>query len=271
MQEWIDIKTDDYPAWYEIGFDPEKPAITLRIHHAFFPRLQDYLKPEAPIIILYQDPKVLALDEFILPRDADWGFGSVLKRNRLLDDATYLVWQLVLPKGREGSSQTGYNISGSLDVLFSLLSLLSGETECSNDRFQLVTCKTNTRRDIYGGWLAVEVSKKLAAWLENHLEDDLIGFAREAMKRIYFHMAGLNKREQELYRFDFRFQVSQMGRFHMDCPGNACGLDPEWTDYRPNTGYKLIPHNIDAPMQQLTLLGGIAAICDFYWQKQGLA
>jgi hypothetical protein len=58
------------------------------------------------------------------------------------------------------------------------------------------------------------------------------------------------------------FKLRKNGFFHLDCPGDACGLDP--CDSYQNTldqGYEICPHNTDNPKQQLTLLSGLAALC----------
>ncbi len=48
-----------------------------------------------------------------------------------------------------------------------------------------------------------------------------------------------------------------IGLVNISVPGNACGLDLDIDNsmnYR-DEGYNLIPHNVDTPLQQTTLLG----------------
>jgi len=55
---------------------------------------------------------------------------------------------------------------------------------------------------------------------------------------------------------------------NLDVPGDACGLDPDnYNDSDLDVGYKLVPHNIDSPLQQLTFLVGLAKLHDMMSKK----
>lgn len=48
----------------------------------------------------------------------------------------------------------------------------------------------------------------------------------------------------------------------LNCPGNACGIHPVIHWEEGENGYKFSCHNVDTPMQQLTLLAGLATLHD---------
>ena len=52
------------------------------------------------------------------------------------------------------------------------------------------------------------------------------------------------------------------GRLIMNCPGDACGIHPENWYEENDKGYEFNCHNVDSPMQQITLLAGLAALHD---------
>lgn len=79
------------------------------------------------------------------------------------------------------------------------------------------------------------------------------------MQDVYTYMRG-----GKLWPFiqrEFRVLLRRPKWVNFSCPGNACGLDPE--DYYEKSldwGYQLVPHNVDSPLQQLTLLAGVAML-----------
>jgi hypothetical protein len=59
----------------------------------------------------------------------------------------------------------------------------------------------------------------------------------------------------------FRFEISEKGGLIIDCPGDACGINPSgWSQISPDRGYKFGCHNVDTPAQQLILLIGLAVL-----------
>jgi hypothetical protein len=77
----------------------------------------------------------------------------------------------------------------------------------------------------------------------------------------FAYLIPLPKHNLEAFQLSASFKLKGRGFFHLDCPGNACGLDPSDHPESLIKGYEFCPHNTDTPKQQLTLLTGLAAIC----------
>ena len=71
--------------------------------------------------------------------------------------------------------------------------------------------------------------------------------------------------EEDLKEFGllnrFRVFMQQPKWIHLECPGDACGLDPAYHSQPSlDDGMELVDHNCDTPLQQLTLLVGLIKI-----------
>jgi len=103
-------------------------------------------------------------------------------------------------------------------------------------------------------------SRLLVGWLERlALNESELAEVSSAMQASYRKMLPfLGSLE---WSNEFRTNLYEGGRFHISCPGDACGLDP-CDEPVSGRGYKFAPHNVDTPAQQLTLLAGLAALSD---------
>jgi hypothetical protein len=109
----------------------------------------------------------------------------------------------------------------------------------------------------------------LGANLSRQFSDYLRGLAKQelpevkaAIKSVYLHMFPGWARFGDFY---FRTQVLGRGQLTIDIPGNACSLYVDGMDEGLNSyakPFKLDCHNVDGHHQQLTLLAGLAALCD---------
>ena len=72
------------------------------------------------------------------------------------------------------------------------------------------------------------------------------------------------KKVDKYDRYSFRASVDyENGWLNVSCPGDACGLNPANScGGEDGRGYEFSCHNVDSPMQQLTLIAGLAALCD---------
>ena len=140
-------------------------------------------------------------------------------------------------------------------VLFT--SLCYQDEETSADKRQTMTVQMAVHQDIYGGSLYVDLSPMARSRLSDFGQDTKLSEVTQAMFNCHIRMMG---KEKYLDTYDFLSRVSD-GYAHLNCPGNACGLGPE--EYERNDyGYRLVPHNTDSPIQQLTLLMGLAKLCE---------
>jgi hypothetical protein len=89
--------------------------------------------------------------------------------------------------------------------------------------------------------------------------------AEEAMIRVHDHMSPQKIRETIGYeRRFFRVEQQLSGNLFIHGTGDRSFIHPlsGLRPLRPNEGYTYASHNVDIPIQQLTLLTGLAAVCD---------
>ncbi len=282
LNEYFNIMREDIPAWYEISWDDENKAIVVRVHRAVLNQL-GLLTNEAPIIrILSTD---IDLSDFVPFGESNWGFGQVLEQ--IGEDDKYISFRVSLPRviwtiskakredrfGFKGLPERGYNwqaaynLSASLNVLFLALAFsLREEIIWENEIPQLVNCKLQTSKESYGGALSIRLSKALVDWLAKYQVNEDIPEASEALFEAYSAMYEF--KDEEAIAFNRHYLnarvLSIKQRITLNCPGDACGLDPDNMNEIRDRGYELVPHNTDTPIQQLTLLAGVAKLCDIY-------
>jgi hypothetical protein len=125
---------------------------------------------------------------------------------------------------------------------------------------QLLSVKTMFEQGMDGAALCGEYSVPFVNWLSSFGDGrmELTEMVR-AMKVAYTHMAG------RVYS-DFDFQAvieNNKGWLNVSCPGDRCGLHPGSSHgWNRGEGYEFSSHNVDSPIQQLTLLAGLAALSD---------
>jgi hypothetical protein len=162
-------------------------------------------------------------------------------------------------------------IALSLKVLFLAadVALLGEENEFLNsNRFQFLTISTRcTHEQFCGHGAGGHVYPGFRNWLLKKAGQPL-DEVEESLRDAYYALWEFEnkKEEREFKRFfnsDFRARISEDGRFQLDCFGNACDLSmyPDG-DLGPDHWAQFDCHNLDTVTQQLTLLAGLAALCD---------
>lgn len=241
------------PMWY--GLRVEGVDLFIDIHKQAFDFLVGFIKGNSPIIPYLQ--KNLQIPSFILPTQKFWGFGRVLRRVESKNEKEVSL-QCKIPRSKK-LWERAYSVSASLQVLFSVLDIFHYENKTDSKFFQLVAIDAMvTERKDWGGAINISVSPALCRWL-NRQEDGLHSAEiAEVMRVVHERMMG--KKFSKFFRFTAWFR--QPCWVNLECPGNACGLDPEgYENSYMDEGYSLYPHNTDSPVQQLALLAGIADIC----------
>ena len=147
-------------------------------------------------------------------------------------------------------------ISASFTVLTKLLWNCKTDTSAASP--QLLTVDTTTREGMHGGSLDGKISIPLRIWLSSFNSRTEIPEVVQAMITAYDQMLGL----RDFHIFNFRFYVRDNGKFIADCPGDACGIHPSNWYAEKGKGYEFSCHNVDTPMQQITLLSGLATLHD---------
>jgi hypothetical protein len=275
------------PCWYELSWHENDSSILFRIHSDFIKNLGKPLNKDAPIIQHLR--KDFGFGEFGCDFNKSIGFNGSFRR--VGEREGFIEYSVKLPrikkengkcesckgKGEDelveskcfscnGSGKKykyewklAYQISASFTVFFHLLSY--SEKDTSSSFPQLMTIQTVTQKESHhGGSLGGEISISLRNWLKGFGQNDHQQMPEmvKAMRIAYDAMIPL----EEYNLHDFNAYIRKGGFFIADCPGEACGLNPStWHDMK-DMGNQFSCHNTDTPVQQITLLAGLAVMHD---------
>jgi len=152
-------------------------------------------------------------------------------------------------------------VSASLTVLMSWLRYPKIDTTAKLP--QLLTLQTITQCGPHGGSLSGEISIYMKDILASFLGKVRFTEITDAMRSCYDQMVGL----REFHKWSFDAYIEN-GRFIINCPGDACGLHPsDWYE-RKGEGFEFSCHNVDSSIQQLTLIAGLAKLCDLVRDRE---
>lgn len=215
-------------------------------------------KPKVPLVNLLRSD--FSLPAFIPPPNDELGFGPVLSR---VEESRpgWVTWRCAMPackKKFEIDWNRLYAISATLNVLTTSLSIFDGKTE--EVKPQLICVRITTMHGPHGGSLSADLSKALLPWLSSQPDNSRNIDIQTTMRNTYERLSKYKVPSLSFGRFDA--MMRQPHWVNLSCPGDACGLDPEDYYTRDGRGYKLLPHNVDSPVQQLTLLMGLAVMHD---------
>lgn len=284
------IMQRDLPCWYELSWQDKPSALILKIHKDFIENQQP-LPPDSPLIKLLE--KDFELDDYNSNFSEDVGFGNVFK-NRGEDERGFVVFKAEIPQVKrvgerkcpnckgskydtdldreclycEGTGKKIYidwkpahTLSASLTILTTYLSTLEKET--SSKLPQLLTLETITQHDMHGGEFWGTIGLRFHNYLKTQTEESISQIVVPPMKNAYQKMLGASSSSLSGYRFSVLQWKN--GALCINCPGDACGINPQHdAEYsiEHGHGYKFDCHNGDTPMQQITLIAGLAALHD---------
>lgn len=266
------IMEQNAQVWYEMSYD--KGILTIQVPTRVYnsltnligssnPMKDDFLRkfsypsenPNQHILSLYPDQWIYGLSEDVTFVGESEGWVMIKA------DLPVVMWNW---DNNQVYWKSAYRVSASLAILFQMLYLY--EDELSGSDFQLLTIDLlGVDEGIYGGSLSVTISPTLKKWLSrfpdnyDHLE------IKEAMVSAHCRMAGPLLPYQE---HDFRAWVRKPYWINLSVPGNACGLDPSGYYEEEGRGFKMLPHNTDTPIQQLSLLAGLAKMYQLARQEK---
>ncbi len=294
--EYLYLERENIPCWYELGWDAKKIAIAVRVHRDFA-AIAKPIPNKCPSVrgVIKEFGFDRFFDSFCGDFSGNFGFNdSFIKQDEEGEFISFLVPvpQIEKPSlnrsfcrdcGGAGANEyiegkclscrgtgkehiidweTAYSISASFSLFFALVSLAPEKgkiTTCS--RPQLILVDTETAQKMHGGSLDGTYSIPLARWLARHEPDTEITEMAKAMMAVWKKIFG---RLSDYEKCDFRATIaSENGWLNVSCPGDRCGLHPG-SSYGPTKeeGYRFGCHNVDSPMQQITLLAGLGALCD---------
>lgn len=272
-----------FPAMYHLSYVPgAQPGILLSMAEHM---LDEYLVPaDLPIVRKLQEE--FDLPDFQSESGGDYGYGGCIKRLAVKDE--YAQFFIPIPvvdsltdedcrmcggtgthvhypdeechscRGRCKEKNMDWTTPRSISATLTLMtiSMWIVESTGSEDKPQLMMFKVGCHPGSDGSPVYAAFSSQLVGWLSLQERGSITEMA-EAMKSVWHHM----------FPFDtglmFRMEANidgEGGWLNINVPGNSSGLNPDSGSIRVGEGYCLRPHNVDNPMQQLTLLTGLAAL-----------
>ena len=255
------IALKNLPSWHELSVADNR--IEIRVHNLALISIRNNLVASR----FSGTPAELQLPPFIEPTQNSWGFGEIITAASKEDGWTTFTCPLpIIFKENESDPdwKKAYAVCATLQVLFNSLIGFEGDTSSSQSQL-LGVGYMGLDTEKMGGWgLGVKLSPRLCMWLNKKTgveEITPIQEVADAMKAAHQQM--YRRKGFAIDEYSFMAHIQAPKSLHLACPGDACGLDPEDNrDYDLETGYELVPHNMDGPLQQLTLLAGIAALHD---------
>lgn len=296
MKVYKDLKREDIPCWYELSWQEKPPAIILRVHKDFIANAP-VIPDDAPIIKQFMEGG-FGFKKFCANLEGNFGFDNAFQPGKETEE--FVEFVAVIPRIEKQTGKPCPSCKGSgkneffpedkclhcegegkewkiywcpayaISATFTIFFLLSRfpEKETSSSLLQLLTVCTATLKEMHGGSLDGEFSRPLCQWLRSLVasgETNLPVITR-AMVMAYGRMFRL----KDFYRFSFRADIrGEKGGLCTDCPGDATGIHPSDWYFHEEEGYEFSSHNVDTPMQQITLLAGLAALHDLA-RKEGV-
>ena len=285
MKEYRTIMCHNVPCIYELSWDEKETAIVIRIHEDFISS-QGAVPQDAPIVKDFM--KTFGFQSFVGDWQEGFGFDGAMQRTGEHDG--FMEFLLTVPKIKiitdkdcEHCNGTGqdnnfdnkcgfcsgggkeyyidwekaHSLSASLNVLFLFTSI--AEKETSSSISQLMTLQVCTQHGMNGSELGGEFSYHLCQWLGRFGDQYDLKMVTKVAMSAYDKMLGLQGYDQHYFR---SFTRQTNGRIIIDVPGNACGIHPTHSGWDGNEGCEFASHNVDSPMQQLSLIAGLAALHD---------
>lgn len=281
---------EEVPCWYDLSWDNKRCSIILKIHKDFVTSL-DWMGSKSPIVEEMKEE--FEFESFSSDFSKNLGFDDVFKFEKETEHFySYLIEMpspsiapcetcslqmefdfpdqfsdILCPEcwGRkqriDTDWQTAYAISATFTIFF-FLPYNPAENPVSFTYPQLINIQTCTLRDMHGGSLSGGYLYPTGKWLASHKPGFEITSIKEAMISAYEKMH--HEKQDDMNRIcNFKATIDyENGWLNTSCPGDACGLHPERSPPNNEFGYRFSCHNVDTPFQQLTLLTGLAALCD---------
>jgi len=213
---------------------------------------------------------------FVISNDA-LGFGRIFESGEpflpLDGFSTWkarVPWEVIAPA--KGKKKTDWNpamqLACSLAVLTRELEFVKAEPNPRGLK-QLATLLLVCRAGMGGFGLAATLSPDTRQWIATH-RPQAEDIGRRAMIYNFEWMWPDYLREDRQFRLH-GFKVWDNGNgngFIMDVPGEATGIYVDGMDIGNGPGWNLESHNVDSPVQQLSLLAGICSILWLVRQSQ---
>jgi len=257
------------PVRYDLIFrmDGKKPVFVL----SAFTDLIKSVPSEAPIIKSLQK-RFGGIGEFVNSNDG-LGFGGVfVPYLPFLPLKGFSTWRALIPFKVIGDKKSDWSSAYKLACSISVIAIALEYAKCeSNPRSlqQLATHLLVCNGGMGGFGIAATLSPVARNWIATH-RPETEATARTATIAVYEQMWPDYFREDKEFRLhDFRVWDNGNGTgLVIDIPGQACGLYVDGMDLDKGPGWSLDTHNVDSPIQQLSLLAGLCSILALVRQDQ---
>lgn len=168
-------------------------------------------------------------------------------------------------------SATMYRVTMTLHVLFVALAWSMEQESRPSNRRQHYTISTRCEHASVGWGHAMHgdifpAFRRLLAQLPESSKERIAQEARQSVLEAHVAFVEPDKRRmhRKFWNYDCRARIEPDGRFYIACPGNACDIAiyPDSDSLDEEYCYCTFScHNLDAAVQQLSLLAGLATLC----------
>ena len=290
--------------WYQLRWRSSDTTIIVRIHEAYLAGLED-VSSTAPVVAhlekMYGLRGDLLNSEFCGSFSADtFGFNRALvKQPRRSGDPFVEYWAKVpviwfdtheacqycdgqkkqplsgakcyscngSGKKRECDWTSAHALQSSLVILLWILDL-PPEIDLPTTQWQTLTVRCNAEPGQSGSGVFGVLSPDAVDYIKSlpqARQDALICEVSEAVMIAYATMMG---KPSDPYAFH---KCLDARGIHFSCPGNATGIDGSFDRVAGGRcGFEFSPHNVDSPIQGLSLFAGIAKLSELtqFWLKR---
>lgn len=239
------------PARYHLA--TENHGLLIAVHKKSIPS-EDCYDPDQTEKVAEQNDLP---EDFIPPSsDREWGFGPVLREEQSLNPE-FVIYTCDFPKRGKENSDEIWSTAATLMLFFHALNF-SKESGSEVKQNLAVRMVLDRKKSYYGAGLGVELYSPLTIWIERNFNQERQISVKETMINA-FHQMWNNQGDQHVFDRDFNVSVTKPDLVHLSVMGDACSLDPDEFIHN-GYGYDLTPHNTDSPIQQLSLLTGVAKL-----------
>ena len=297
---------ESIPSWYRLGFRRSDATIVIGIHETCFAGLKD-IPSTAPAVQHLEKLRGLRGDlltsGFCGSFGADtfgWN-GALVKQPRRSGDpfveycaripkvwyTTHEVCQYCSGtkedhgrecracrttngKGRECDFTTAHAIQASLVILLWALDC-PPEVDVESDRWQALTVRCHADAGPSGSGLWGHMSPDTIDYLKGLSQSKQDELMHEVVESIMIAHGTMMDKPSDPHAFFGRLDSRGI---HVSCPGNATGIDGAFDRVgHKRCGARFDPHNVDCPIQGLSLLAGVAKLSELtqFWLKREIA
>jgi len=256
---------EDSPVRYDLIFRIEdgKPTFVLSVPTDILGKIS----PDAPLFGIMKE-RLPGIGDFVIS-EKELGFGGVFSAcEPLFPIDGFPSWKatvperVIVPIESNGQSDwdSAYRLSATLHVVAFAYQFRDPKPNPMGTQ-QLATFALACQPEMHGAELSLTLSPVARQWIVANCGRSK-KMALEAMITTYRRMWPDYFREDEQFRLhgfraESRYENKQ---FILDVPGDACGIYIDGMELDDGPGWNFNSHNVDSPIQQLSLLAGICSI-----------